>query len=416
MWQLFIAKRIYRDNASEGKVSHLAVRIAMTGIAIGLVVMIVVVAVASGFKKEMRDKVIGFGSHIQIGNLNAIHSYEAYPVVTDDSILSALYEYREIAHIQRYSAIQGIIKTDDAFQSMILKGVGEEYDFSFFRKYLVEGEIPLFTDSTASNQVIISKSLASKLKLSLGDKLYTYYYRQEDTHARPRRLTVAAIYQTNFSEYDNLFLLTDIYTVNRLNNWNPDQATGLELQLKDYDKLEDMTVILGNEFINHADRYGSAYCVRNIKQLNLSIFAWLDLLNLNVLVVLILMTGVAGFTMISGLLILIIERTNMIGLLKALGATNYTIRKIFLWLSVFLIGKGMIWGNIIGLLLYFVQSRFKIFALDPESYYVDSIPMSFSVWAFIFLNIGTLLVSVLMLIMPSFLVSRINPATSMRYE
>ncbi|KAA6313779.1 hypothetical protein EZS27_035503, partial [termite gut metagenome] len=357
---------------------------------------------------------IGFGSHIQIGNLNATHVYEVYPIVTDDSILSALYEYQEVTHIQRYSAIQGIIKTDDTFQSMILKGGGEEYDFSFFRKYLVEGEIPLFTDSIASNQVIISKSLASKLKLSLGDRLYTYYYIQENIRAR--RLTVAGIYQTNFSEYDNLFLLTDLYTVNRLNNWNPDQATGLELQLKDYDKLEEMTYTLGNEFTDHVDRYGSSYCVRNITQLNPSIFAWLDLLNLNVWVVLILMIGVAGFTMISGLLILIIERTNMIGLLKALGATNYTIRKIFLWLSVFLIGKGMIWGNMIGLLLYFAQSRFKIFALDPESYYVDSIPMSFGVWTFILLNTGTLLVSVIMLIMPSFLVSRINPASSMRYE
>ncbi|KAA6309151.1 hypothetical protein EZS27_039300, partial [termite gut metagenome] len=301
--------------------------------AIGLAVMIVVVSVVVGFKKEIRDKIIGFGSHIQISNLDAMYSYETYPIAAGDSIMSVLYDCPEVVHVQRYSAKLGMIKTDEAFQGMILKGIGEEYDTFFFRECLVEGEIPVFTDSVASNQVLLSEALALKLRLHLGDKLYTYYIQG---NIRARRLTVAGIYRTNFSEFDNLFLLTDIYTVNRLNNWKPDQVSGLELQVRNYDTLEETTYALGDQFMGNVDKYGADYCVRNVQQLNAPVFAWLDLLDLNVLVILVLIIGVAGFTMISGLLILIIERTNMIGLLKALGANNYTIRKIFLWLSVFL--------------------------------------------------------------------------------
>ncbi|KAA6317026.1 Lipoprotein-releasing system transmembrane protein LolE [termite gut metagenome] len=413
MLSLFIAKRIYHDNVAGKRISRPAVFIAVTGITIGLTVMIMAVSVVVGFKKEVRDKMIGLGSHIQISNLNATHSYEAYPIAVDDSVMSILYGYPEVAHVQRYSAKPGMIKTEDAFQGMVLKGVGEEYDTSFFQSYLVEGEMPLFTDSVASNQVLISKTLASKLKLHLGDKLYTYYIQD---NIRARRLTIAGIYQTNFSEYDNLFLLTDMYTVNRLNNWKPGQVGGLELQVHDYDKLEETTYTLGNSLANYVDKYGADYCVRNVRQLNPSLFAWLDLLDLNVLVILVLIIGVAGFTMISGLLILIIERTQMIGLLKALGAGNYTIRKVFLWLSAFLIGKGMIWGNVIGLSLYMVQSRFKLFSLNPDTYYVNNVPVSFNIELFLLLNVGTLFVSVFMLIGPSFLIMRINPASSMRYE
>ncbi|KAA6317863.1 Lipoprotein-releasing system transmembrane protein LolE, partial [termite gut metagenome] len=317
MLSLFIAKRIYHDNVVEKRISRPAVFIAVTGIAIGLVVMIIAVSVVVGFKKEVRDKIIGLGAHIQINNFQATHSYEAYPIAVNDSVMSILYDYPEVAHVQRYSAKPGMIKTDDAFQGMVLKGVGEEYDISFFQSYLVEGEIPLFTDSAASNQALLSKTLASKLKLHLGDKLYTYYIQD---NIRARRLTIAGIYQTNFSEYDNLFLLTDIYTVNRLNNWKPDQVGGLELQVHDYGKLEEITYTLGDSFAKYKDKYGADYYVRNVRQLNPSLFAWLDLLDINVLVILVLIIGVAGFTMISGLLILIIERTNMIGLLKALGA------------------------------------------------------------------------------------------------
>lgn len=410
---LFIAKRIYRDHDGGKRVSRPAVLIAIIGIAIGLAVMIVSVAVVIGFKSEVRGKVIGFGSHIQVTNLDAVTSYETHPVEVGDSMMKALTTFPEIKHVERYSTKPGMIKTTDAFQGMVLKGVGAEFDATFFKKHLIEGEFPTFSDSASSNKVVISRSLASKLRLKLGDRIYTYYVQQE---VRVRRLTIVGIYETNFSEYDNLFLITDLHMVNRLNGWEKDQVSGVELQVTDYDRLEEITNQLGEVTDNRIDRYGSSYYVRNILQMNPQIFAWLDLLDMNVWVILFLMVGVAGFTMISGLLIIILERTNMIGILKALGAGNYTIRKTFLWFSVFLIGKGMIWGNAIGLAFCFVQSYFGLFKLDPQTYYIDTVPISFNVLWWLLINIGTLLVSVLMLIGPSFLITRINPATSMRYE
>lgn len=410
---LFLARRIYRESDGGRQVSRPAVLIAMAGIAIGLAVMIISVAVIIGFKSEVRNKVIGFGSHIQIANLDAVNSYETHPIMAGDSMIKALTDYPEVSHAQRFSTKPGMIKTDDAFQGMVLKGVGPEFDTRFMKDHLLEGEIPAFSDSVSTNQVLISKALATKLKLKLGDKIFTYYV-QDDVRAR--RLTIAGIYQTNFSEYDNLFLLTDLYMVNRLNGWQPEQVSGVELQVRDYDKLQDITYEIAAETDNQKDALGGVYFVRSIEQLNPQIFEWLNLLDMNVWVILILMIGVAGFTMISGLLIIIIERTNMIGILKALGANNFTIRKTFLWFSVFLIGKGMIWGNAIGLAFCILQSQFGIFQLNPETYYVDTVPVSFNVLLFLLINIGTLSAALLMLIGPSFLITKINPASSMRYE
>lgn len=393
--------------------SRPAVLIAMAGIAIGLAVMLIAVAVVIGFKSEVRNKVIGFGSHIQISNFDAVRSYETHPVVVNDSMMAALSADPGVKHVQRYSTKPGIIKTGDAFQGMVLKGVGPEFDADFFRSHLVEGEIPVFSDSVSTNQVVVSKAIADKLKLKLGDKIYTYYIQGD---VRARRLTVKGIYRTNFSEYDNLFLLTDLYTVNRLNNWKEGQVSGAELQVHDYDRLEETTYRIAVDTDNQKDALGGTYYVQNIVQMNPQIFAWLDLLDLNVWVILILMIGVAGFTMISGLLIIIIERTQMIGILKALGANNLTIRKVFLWFSVFLIGKGMLWGNAIGIAFCLLQSRFNIFKLNPETYYVDTVPVSVNIWIFLLINIGTLLASVLMLLGPSYLITKINPASSMRYE
>lgn len=409
----FIAKRIYQNNDGQKQVAKPAVRIAMMGIAIGLAVMIIAVAVVVGFKSEVRNKVIGFGSHIQISNFDAVRSFETHPVVVNDSMMAALAGNPDVRHVQRYSTKPGMIKTDDAFQGMVLKGVGPEFDAAFFRDHLLEGEIPAFSDSASTNQVVISKAIADKLRLKLGDKIYTYYIQND---VRARRLTIKGIYQTNFSEYDQLFLLTDLHLVNRLNNWEPGQVSGVELQVSDYGRLEDITYDIAVGTDSKQDALGGTYYVQNIEQMNPQIFSWLDLLDLNVWVILILMIGVAGFTMISGLLIIIIERTQMIGILKALGATNFTIRKVFLWFSVFVIGKGMLWGNAIGILFCVLQSQFGIFKLDPETYYVDTVPVSVNILLFALINMGTLLASVFMLLGPSYLITKINPASSMRYE
>ena len=339
----------------------------------------------------------------------------AHPYFRERQKMLAVIEdcYHFWRNMQRYSTKPGMVKTAEDFQGMVLKGIGPEFDPAFFREHLVEGELPQFSDTASSNRVVISKALATKLRLKLGDKIDTYYI-QDDIRAR--RLQIVGIYQTNFSEYDNLFLLTDLYLVNRLNNWEPGQVSGAELQVRDYDRLEEITYQIAADLDGMEDRYGEDYCVRNVEQLNPQIFAWLSILDVNIWVILILMAGVAGFTMVSGLLIIIIERTSMIGILKSLGANNTTIRKVFLWFSVFLIGKGMLWGNVIGLAFYFLQKWFGIFKLDPETYYMDTVPVSFNILLFLLLNIGTLLASVLMLLGPSFLITRIHPASSMRYE
>ena len=413
-WKLFVARRIDRSKEGEKEVSKPAVLIAMWGIAIGLAVMIVAVAVVIGFKHEVRDKVVGIGSDIAITNFDAQKSYETVPVVVGDSLLDALRSMEGVKHVQRYSTKPGMIMTEDNFLGMVLKGVSQEYDWKFLKEHLQEGEIPSFTDSASTNRTLVSRTIANKLNLKLGDKLYTYYISAENVRAR--RLEVAGIYQTNFSIYDDMFLLTDLYTVNRLNAWKADQASGIELEVADVSRLEETKEAISAEVDMLKDRYGATYYTQTVEESNPQIFAWLDLLDMNVWVILILMTGVAGFTMISGLLIIILERTNMIGVLKALGADNLAIRKVFLSFSVFLIGRGMLWGNIIGLSFVFIQSQFHLFKLDPSIYYVDSVPVVFQLWWWVLLNVCSLLASVLMLVGPSYLIAHIHPAKSIRFE
>ena len=413
-WKLFVAHRIYRSNEGGKEVSKPAVRIAMWGIAVGLAVMIVAVAVVVGFKHEVRDKVVGIGSDITVTNFDAQKSYETVPVSASDSLLDVLRSTEGVKHVQRYSTKPGMIMTDDNFLGMVLKGVSQEYDWTFLGKHLQEGEIPAFSDTASTNRTLISRTIANKLHLKTGDKLYTYYIDGEKVRAR--RLEVSGIYQTNFSVYDDLFLLTDLYTVNRLNSWKPDQVSGIEVEVDDYGLLQPIKDNIREKVDMQKDRYGSTYYVTTVEESNPQIFAWLDLLDMNVWVILILMTGVAGFTMISGLLIIILERTNMIGVLKALGADNLAIRKVFLSFSVFLIGRGMLWGNLIGLAFVGVQSFFRPFKLDPATYYVDSVPVEFNLWWWILLNVCTLIVSVLMLVGPSYLIAHIHPAKSIKFE
>lgn len=410
---LFIARRIYKGEEAGRQMSRPAVLIAMTGIAIGLAVMLLSVSVVVGFKREIRDKIEGFGAQIQVSNLHVASSYEVSPVVVGDTLTALLKNDPAVKHVQRYATKVGMIKTNETFQGMVLKGIGPEYDLRFFRRHLVEGEFPQFSDSASSNRVVISRTLARLLKLKLGDKLDTYYIQEE---VRARRLQVVGIYQTNFAEFDRLFLFTDLCLVKRLNQWERDQAGGAEVMLRDGAPLEETTYRLADQLSDTSDRYGQRYCVRNVEQLHPQVFAWLEILDVNIWVILILMVGVAGFTMISGLLILIIERTSMIGVLKSLGADNATVRRLFLWLSVFLIGRGMLWGNLVGLVLIGVQHAFGLFHLDPDTYYMETVPVAFPLFLFLLLNLGTFLVSLLMLIAPSYLISRICPAQSMRYE
>ncbi len=415
---LFIAKRMYASNNTVGEkhISKPAITIAMAGIAIGLVVMILSIAIAMGFKREVKEKVTGFGADIQVANYSRSNNlYETRPIVSDDSIRTVILQASPgISHVQRYTMKPGMLKTENSFQGIILKGIGQEYDTTFLAQHLIEGSIPQFTDSVASGEILISKTLADKLGIHMGDRISTYFIQE---NVRARRFTVKGIYQTNFAEYDSRFLITDLYTTGRLNNWkDPAMVSGMEVEIHPDADLETCTDQLGQCINRQTDRYGNAYLAQSIEQLYHSIFAWLDVLDTNVLVIIILMTGVAGFTMISGLLILILERTNMIGVLKALGATNYTIRQVFLFFAVFLIGRGLLWGNVIGIGLCLLQQCTHLVKLDPTTYYVDAVPVMLDLPALLVLNAATLLISVGMLIGPSLLISRIKPAKSIRFE
>ena len=409
--ELFIARRIHFSKEGNRQVTPPAVRIAIVGVALGLAVMILSVAIVIGFKKEVRNKVIGFGSHIQITNFDNNSSYETTPIAVSDSLLQALREFPGIKHIEGYATKMGILKTDSDFQGVVLKGIDTDYDWSFFRNNLKEGELLTIDPKKTSTDVIISRYLSDLLGLKLGDSILTYFV-QEDVRAR--KFNIVGIYETGFMDYDKLFVLADIKQIRRLNGWEKDEVSGLELLVDDYDKLDQIAEDLYFNLVEKQDRHGNTYFTRSIKEMNPMIFNWLDVLDVNVVVILILIFAVAGFTMISGLLIL--ERTNMIGILKALGENNVSIRKIFLYISFFLIGKGMLWGNVVGIAICLIQSHFRIIKLDPSIYYLDAVPIDLSIVSLILLNIGTLCASMLMMLGPSYLITKIDPAKSIRFE
>ena len=411
--ELFIARKIHFSKQGERQATPPAIRIAMIGIALGLAVMILSVAIVIGFKKEVRNKVIGFGSHIQITNFDNNSSYQTKPIAVSDSFLVALKERSGIRHVETFATKPGILKTETDFQGIVLKGVDRQYDWSFFQKNLKEGEVFQLDSVKRSSDVIISRYLSDLVGLKVGDFFLTYFVEED---VRARKFHITGIYETGFADYDKLFVIADIRQVKRLNGWSDDQVSGVELLVDDYGQVDSLAENLYFELMDKQDREGNTYYVRSIKELNPMIFSWLEVLDINVVVILVLMLAVAGFTMISGLLIIILERTNMIGILKALGENNRSIRKIFLYVSFFLIGKGMLWGNVIGISLSLLQSYTHLIKLDSSIYYLDAVPVDLNVVSLALLNIGTLLVSMLMMLGPSYLITRISPAKSIRFE
>ncbi len=409
----FIAKRIYSDQGDKRKVSRPAIRIATLGVGIGLAVMIVTVCVVLGFQHTIRDKVIGFGSHIQVQNIMAFSSIDRYPVCIDDSMMSVMKNFKGVKHVERYAITQGILKTDEDFLGVLFKGVGPEYDMTFLKQHLIEGEMPQFSDTTSTNKILISKLIADKLQLKAGERIYAYFI---DDNVRTRRFTISGIYQTNMTRFDESLCFTDIYTVCKLNGWEEDQVSGAEILVEDFEQLQATDDEVIAKVNRTTDKYLNTYSSQTIYEAYPQVFTWLELLDINVWIILALMVCVAGFTMISGLLIIILERTQMIGVLKALGARNKTIRHTFLWFAAFIIGQGILLGNIIGLGIVLLQKSTGIFTLDAQTYYVSEVPMELNIPLILLLNIATLIISIFVLIAPSYLISHIHPAKSMRYE
>ncbi|MDR0769160.1 MAG: ABC transporter permease [Dysgonamonadaceae bacterium] len=414
MSEFFIAHRIFKNREGEKNISPPAVHVAVISMALGLAVMILSVAIVVGFKKEVRNKVIGFGSHIQITNFNSNSFYEMNPIAVGDTLFKILQNYPNISHVQRFSTKPGIIKTGENSQGVVFKGVDENYDWDFFKQNLIEGNIPNIRPDSTTTDILISKKIADKLFLKLGDSFLAYFVRQNDVS--PRKFHITGVYQTNFSDYDKLFIFIDIKQIRRINQWDADMASGMELIVKDYEQLEETTDALYFDMQSRTDRLGNTFYTCSIEQLNAPLFAWLDVLDMNVVVILILMIIVASFSMISGLLIIILERANMIGILKALGGNNASIRKIFLYMSTFLIGKGLFWGNLIALSVCFIQKYTGAFKLNPETYILSEVPVEINWVSICLINFGTLVITLLLLIVPSCMVAKISPAKTIRFE
>lgn len=413
---LFIARRIYSDHiGDQQKVSKPAIRIAVAGVAIGLAVMIISVCVVLGFKHTIRDKVVGFGSHIQVANFYTLQSSAIdQPIAIGDSMMNVLKKTEGVKHVQRFAMKQGILKTDNDFLGVMFKGVGPEFDSTFIHKSMVEGSIPHFSDQQSTNRILISKDMASKLRVKAGDRIFAYFIGEGGV--RTRRFTISGIYQTNLAQYDKTTCFCDLYTARKLNGWTDDMVTGAELTVNDFKQLSTTANDIINRVNRTQDQYGNTFSSKTIRELSPQIFSWLDLLDLNVWIILAIMTAVAVVTMISGLLIIILERTTMIGVLKALGARNSTVRHTFLWFAAFIIGKGLLIGDALALALILLQKFTGFAKLDPQTYYVDVVPVELDWTLIVALNVGTMLIALFVLIAPSYLVSHIHPAKSMRYE
>ncbi len=411
---LFIARRINGTEDQRHEVSRPAIRIATIGVAIGLAVMIVTVSVVFGFKHTIRDKVVGFGSHIQIQNWMSQQTASPAPISISDSLFQSIQKMQGVRHVERYTLTQGILKTDADFLGVAFKGVGSDYDLTFLKQNLTEGDIPQFQDDKSQYPLLISRMMADKLRLKIGDRVFAYFIGTDNVRAR--KFTVKGIYQTNMTQFDQAMCFTDLSVPVKLNNWEKDQCSGLEVLVKDFDHIDETAKLIVKNVNNKVDKYGDIMTSQTIQEAYPHIFSWLSLLDINVWIILVLMVCVAGFTMISGLLIIILERTQMIGILKALGMRNTMVRHTFLWFAAFIIGRGLIWGNIIGIGVVLLQQATGIIHLDPASYYVDTAPMELNIPVIIALNIATLLICLFVLIAPSFLISHIHPARSMRYE
>ena len=403
--ELFIARRIV--SSTRGNFSRPVVLIAIAAISLGMTVMFVAIAILTGFQKEIREKVIGFGGHIQVSHFSENPSIESRPIDIRQSFLRQLKKTEGIRHVQVYAVKAGIIKTADQIQGIVLKGIGPDFDWSFFGKRIVEGEAFRVSDTGKTDNVIISRTLARLLKLRVSDDLRVYFISGESTLGRKFR--ICGIYETGLEEFDKLFVIGDIHHIQRLNGWNQDQVGGLEILIDNFRDIDKMGLTVYHMF-------GFSLDASTIRQMYPQIFDWLDLQDMNVMIIIILMLVVSAITMISTLLILILERTAMIGILKSLGMSNRRIRTVFLYNAVYIIGIGMILGNLLGFGICLLQQKTGLMTLPQESYYMPVVPIYLNATNIFLLNMFTLVTCYLMLILPSFIVTRITPIKAIRFS
>lgn len=400
----FIAQRLIGKN--EYRFSKPVIRIAITAIALSLTVMLLSIAIITGFQNEITSKVIGFSSHIQVSNFSNGNSYESTLLKNTDSLKTSLSSVEGIKHIQTYATKAGIIKTEEEIQGVVLKGVGNDFEDSFLQSILIEGQIPSFGEATKSKEVVLSLAIARQLNLNVGDDFQMYFIQQP---VRVRQFKIAGIYDSGVAEFDDRLVIGDIGHIQKLNKWSSKEAGGLEIQLNSFDNLDEISQLIYSNI-------GFDLNAKTVIDNNPQLFDWLELQNMNVRVILILMLIVGAINMITALFILILEQTQLIGTLKALGSQNWHIRKVFIYHSLYLIFKGIFWGNVVGIGLCLIQKHFQIIELDKSTYYMSFVPIDINVLHILALNLGTFTICWLILIIPSYLISKINPIKAIRFE
>ncbi|MEO6882912.1 MAG: FtsX-like permease family protein [Bacteroidia bacterium] len=415
--EFFIAKKIIFSERQSKTVSRPIVRISVIGIALGIAIMIITLAIVKGFQKQIREKVVGFASGIQITNYDNNTSYEPSPISKNQNFVAALQKYPGIKHIQVFAIKNGIIKTKTDNEGVMLTGVGSDYDWSFIKNNLVSGSVFTVNDTGATDKIVISQFLASRLELKLNDKLLVFFVTKKKTadsansdyEQRVKAFYISGIYKTGLEDFDKKTVFVDIAAIQKLNFWDKNKIGGFEISVNNFKDVDKIT-----DYVN--SQIGDGLIAQSTKEINSTIFSWLDLQNINAEIVIILMLLVAAINMVSALLILILERTNMIGILKAIGQKSWSIQKIFLYNAAYLIGLGMFWGNVFGIILCLLQKHFGFITLPQETYYVSVVPIEMNYLFILLLNVGTLLTCLLMLIIPSFIVSRITPIKAIRFD
>ena len=403
--EYFIAKRLFTAKEENKSYTKPILRIAILAIALSVAVMLLSVMVVTGFKNDISDKIIGFGSHITISSFSDNQSYETEPIQISDSLYTSILENPEVKHISTFATKAGIIKTNDEILGVVLKGVSSDYDWTFFNNNLVAGECFNVSDSIKTNQVLISENSANTLDLGVGDDLIMYFVQNPP---RVRKFEISGIYNTALTDFDKLFVMGDIKHIQSLNSWKNKQVGGVEIVVNNFNDLELLTERIYEKIPYNLN-------AQSIKEKTPQIFDWLDLQDINVRVILILMLIVGGINMITALLILILERTKMIGILKALGANNWSVRRVFLYSAGHLILKGLFWGNCIAIGFAFLQKKFSIISLDSNIYYMNTVPIDFDFTAILLLNVGTIIVCYLILIIPSIIITKITPVKAIRF-
>lgn len=423
----FVARRFFSNVGSEQRrASHLTTTIATTGVAIGLIVMLLSVGIILGFKQEITKKVEGFGSHIEILDVSSLAAPDAYPVHADTQLINSLKRLPEVRGVAPIAQKMGILKTKNDYMGITLKGIPADYDTTFLANSLVEGRLPKRSaaegavatpedgvTSSASNEILLSRRQADELNLKVGDRVFAYFF--EET-IKMRRFKVCGIYQSNMAIFDKTFVITDLNTVRKLNHWEGDEATVIEVRLKGMDAIDQTLPQVERLCSQLNDEVSHARKAFSIVDHYASIFSWLQLLDFNMMVILVLMLCVSGFTMVSGLFILILERTQTIGVLKAIGATNTKIRNVFLYFAGFIIVRGLLIGDVVAIGLLLIQQKYGLIHLDPANYYVETVPVEINLWAIVLVNVGTLVLTTLALVLPSYMVSRIQPSKAIKFE